>query len=160
MSVLQQYQAYAGKTEDLEKIPLSNVAETKIDFGKAKSNQTSAEAFQDKEWTNYMIARFEARFEDSEKPAHRRFFQYVKLMIKEGGPAASTSTKTKTDVKKKEPHNQTSHVMVKPVDEEEESDWERMTEIQHNQLEALAQVIAHIPQLTTQGLLIQPKAKP
>jgi hypothetical protein len=68
--------------------------------------------------------------------------------------------------------------MAKPVDEEEEdSDWERMTgvpthqmtEIQINQNEmesrmgrmeeALAQVISHLQQLSTQALLIQPKAE-
>ncbi|CAL1132331.1 unnamed protein product [Cladocopium goreaui] len=170
-------EAYMGKNKDeeIEKIPLAILAETKIDLGKAKMNQTFAQAFQDKEWTNYMLTRFE----DSQKPTHQKYFQYVKLMIQEDSQPSTSTVKTKVNTKKKEEMKTTRLGMVKPVDEEEEedSDWERMTgvptqqmtEIQINQNEmesrmgrmeeALAQVISHLQQLSTQGLLIQPKAE-
>ena len=176
MSLHKQFQAYMGKNKDeeIEKIPLAILAETKIDLGKAKMNQTFAQAFQDKEWTNYMLTRFE----DSQKPTHQKYFQYVKLMIQEDNQPSTSTVKTKVNTKKKEEMKTTRLGMVKPVDEEEEdSDWERMTgvptqqmtEIQINQNEmesrmgrmeeALAQVISHLQQLSTQGLLIQPKAE-
>jgi hypothetical protein len=175
MSLHKQFQAYMGKNKDeeIEKIPLAILAETKIDFGKAKMNQTFAQAFQDKEWTNYMLTRFE----DSQKPSHQRFFQYVKLMIQEDSQSSTSTVKTKVNVKKKEEVKPNGVCMAKPVDEEEDSDWERMTgvpthqmtEIQINQNEmesrmgrmeeALAQVISHLQQLSTQALLIQPKAE-
>ena len=177
MSLHKQFQAYMGKNKDeeIDKIPLAILAETKIDLGKAKMNQTFAQAFQDKEWTNYMLTRFE----DSQKPTHQKYFQYVKLMIQEDSQPSTSTVKTKVRTKKKEEMKTTRLGMVKPVDEEEEedSDWERMTgvptqqmtEIQINQNEmesrmgrmeeALAQVISHLQQLSTQGLLIQPKAE-
>jgi hypothetical protein len=176
MSLHKQFQAYMGKNKDeeIEKIPLAILAETKIDFGKAKMNQTFAQAFQDKEWTNYMLTRFE----DSQKPTHQKYFQYVKLMIQEDSKPSTSTVKTKGNAKKKEEVKPTRLGMAKPVDEEEEdSDWERMTgvptqqmtEIQINQNEmesrmgrmeeALAQAISHLQQLSTQGLLIQPKAE-
>ena len=167
MALHKQVQAYLGKTqvEDIEKIPLATLAETKIDFGKAKVNQTFAQAFQDKDWTNYMLTRFE----DSEKLSHRRFFQYVKLMIQEDFPTSTKSVKTKECSKKKEESHRISHSMAKPVDEEEDSEWEQMSGIKSNQTEmesrmgrveeALAQVISHLQQLSTQGLLIQPKTE-
>ena len=175
MSLHKQLQAYMGKNKDdeIEKIPLAILAKTKIDFGKAKMNQTFAQAFQDKEWTNYMLTRFE----DSQKPSHLRYFQYVKLMIQEDSQSPTSTVKTKVNVKEKEEVKPTSLGMAKPVDEEEDSDWERMTGVQTHQMtemqinqnemesrmgrmeEALAQVISHLQQLSTQGLLIQPKAE-
>jgi hypothetical protein len=98
-------------------------------------------------------------------------------MIQEDNQSPTSTVKTKGNVKKKEEVKPTSLGMAKPVDEEEDSDWERMTggpinqmtEMQINQSEmesrmgrmeeALAQVISHLQQLSTQGLLIQPKAE-
>ena len=168
MSLQKQFQAYMGKSqnEDLEKVSTQSLAETKVDFGKAKLNQTFAQAFEDKEWTNYMIARFE----DSPKPAHQRFFQYVKRMIQDENSGNSSKSEDKVKNVKKSDKPPVKTMMAKAVDEEEDSDWERMTEMQINQNEmesrmgrmeeALAQVISHLQQLSTQGLLIQPKAEP
>ena len=164
MSLHKQFQAYMGKNKDeeIEKIPLAILAETKIDFGKAKMNQTFAQAFQDKEWTSYMLTRFE----ESQKPSHQKYFQYVKMMIQEDNQSPTSTVKTKGNVKKKEEAKPTSLGMAKPVDEEEDSDWERMTggpinqmtEMQINQSEmesrmeeALAQVISHLQRLSTQA---------
>ena len=101
--------------------------------------------------------------------SHRRYFQFVKLMIQEDNQDSTKNVKTKEYSKKKEESHRTSHSLAKPVDEEEDSEWEQMSEIKSNQTEmesrmgrveeALAQVISHLQQLSTQGLLIQPKTE-
>ena len=122
----------------------------KIDFGKAKMNQTYEEAFQDLEWTNFMVSRYE----HSDKPAHQRFLKYVKLRIQTGQntPVKCKSIKKAEGLEAQKSSN-TSVKMALPVGEDEESEWEQMSdrpvpkevERRLNRMEeALAQVISHL----------------
>ena len=166
-SLLAQFQNFRVKNEgeSIETLTMEQLAGMKIDFGKAKMNQTYEEAFQDLEWTNFMVSRYE----HSDKPAHQRFLKYVKLRIQTG---QNTPVKCK-NIKKAEgleaqKSSNTSVKMALPVGEDEESEWEQMSdrpvpkevESRLNRMEeALAQVISHLQQLSTHGLLIQPKAE-
>eukprot|EP00435_Cladocopium_sp_Y103_P057326 s532_g19.t1 len=160
-------QSYRGKTqsEDVEKMTLAQLAETKIDFGKSKYGLTYQEAFMDLEWTQFIVSRYEG----SDKVEHRRYLQYVKMRLEEadqGQEPIRPKTNVKT-VNKKSPGPST---MAKPVETEEESDWEQMSLHTQNQSEmesrmnrmeeALAQVINHIQNVSRQDLMIQPKAEP
>ena len=171
MSLLDQFQIFRAKNdgENLESLTLDQLAGQKIDFRKAKMNQTYEEAFQDLEWTNFMVSRYEK----SDKPAHQKFLRYVKLRIQSGQntPLKSKGVKTVDTKIKVKSQGATSH-MAMPVGEEEDSEWEEMfthqvrpkeeisaeVESRLNRMEeALAQVISHLQQLSTQGVLIQAK---
>ena len=171
MSLLDQFQTFRAKNEgeNLEHMTLDQLAGQKIDFGKAKMNQTYEEAFLDLEWTNFMVTRYEK----SDKPAHQKFLRYVKLRIQSGqNPPLKTKGVKTIDTKIKVKNQSATSHMAMPVGEEEDSEWEEMithqvqpkeeipaeVESRLNRMEeALAQVISHLQQLSTQGVLIQAK---
>ena len=166
MSLHQKLLNYRGKTtiEDVEKLTIAHLSEMKIDFGKSKMNKTYEEAFQDLEWTQFIVARYE----ESDKPEHRRYLQYVKLRLEEANQGQiPVPPKTKSDLKNVKSAARAS-TMAKPVSEqEEEEDWERMSlqtqsemESRMNRMEeALAQVISHLQKVNHKDQLIQPKAE-
>ena len=147
--------------EDESKWTLEQLAKMPIDFGKAKVNKTYEEAFQDMEWTQFIVSRYE----ESDKPEHRRFLRYVKLRIESADQDQTPVPPKVQNVKKVSKTKSGASHMAPPVDEEEGSDWEQMS-LQHqsemegrmNRMEeALAQVISHLQKVSQQEHLIQPK---
>eukprot|EP00435_Cladocopium_sp_Y103_P073111 s61_g42.t1 len=168
MSLLDQLQSFRAKNEgeNIESLTLEQLAGQKFDFGKAKMNQTYEEAFQDLEWTNFMVSRYEK----SDKQAHQKFLRYVKLRTQSGQNTPLKIKTGKTVENKVKVRNQVAASRME--EEEEDSEWEQMSErpmmtkqemspeveSRFNRVEeALAQVFSHLQQLSAQGVLIQAK---
>lgn len=162
MSLHQKLLSYRGKNthENVEKLTLDQMANMQVDC-KAKMNQTYEKAFQDLEWTQFIVSRYE----ESGKPEHRRYLQYVKLRLEEANQGQEPVPPKAAIIKKPVKKGPSASRMAKPVTEEEKSDWEQMSlqsqsEIENcmNRMEeALAQAISHLQKVTHQGRLIQPK---
>ena len=56
---------------------LEELATDKITFGESKKGMTYAKALEDTQWTEFILHRFE----NSDKPEHMMFVQYVRLRL-------------------------------------------------------------------------------
>eukprot|EP00435_Cladocopium_sp_Y103_P009090 s488_g2.t1 len=65
--------------EVVSTMTLKELAGEKVTFGDAKKGQTVAQAFEDQKWTEFIVNRFE----DSKKPEHMMFIQYIRLRLEE-----------------------------------------------------------------------------
>lgn len=100
--------------EDLEGATLSELSKERVSFGEAKNGQTFEQAFQDAQWTQFILRRFEK----SQTTSHRRFIRFVELKLATSdGPSIPQGKKPskakETDTKE----------MCPPV-ETEDSEWE------------------------------------
>ena len=69
---------------------LEELASEKITFGESKKGMTYAQAFEDAQWTEFILNRFEM----SDKPEHMMFVQYVRLRLKDVQVKAKTSNQS------------------------------------------------------------------
>eukprot|EP00435_Cladocopium_sp_Y103_P048986 s1350_g14.t1 len=63
--------------ENLDHLTLTDLAEETIAFGQKYKGCQYQETWQDQEWIQFMISRYQS----SSKPEHRRFLKYVELQI-------------------------------------------------------------------------------
>ena len=63
--------------EEADPMTLEELASEKITCGESKKGMTYAQAFEDAQWTEFILNRFET----SDKPEHMMFVQYVRLKL-------------------------------------------------------------------------------
>eukprot|EP00435_Cladocopium_sp_Y103_P008436 s5225_g2.t1 len=67
----------AVPTENLDHLTLQDLAQEVISFGAKHQGHTYEETWNDQEWVQFMVSRFQA----STKESHRRFLKYVELKV-------------------------------------------------------------------------------
>ena len=101
--------------EVVQMMTLEELSTEKITFGESKKGATYAQAFEDAQWTEFILNRFET----SEKPEHMMFVQYVRLRLKQSQKDAKGIPKENMDTKKPVPQEVWEEVM--PTDGSEPS---------------------------------------
>jgi hypothetical protein len=76
--------------EVVSAMTLEELASEKITFGESKKGMTYAQAFEDAQWTEFILNRFEM----SDKPEHMMFVQYVRLRLKDVQVKTKTSNQS------------------------------------------------------------------
>ena len=157
---------YQGKIDAVLNVPfeemtMEQLSQSKVEFGKSKLNQTFAEAFQDQQWTMFIVKNYEK----SSKPEHRKFLHYVDMMVKGPDPvgrktcvkskskpptSASASTKPAPDVQEfeemSEPWEIPDAEMIASLHGHQVELFQRMYTIENT----LKQVVDHLQALTLQ----------
>ena len=67
----------SGTTESLDHLRLGDLAAETISFGQKHQGHTYLEAWEDQEWVQFMVSRYQGSTKDS----HRRFLKFVELKI-------------------------------------------------------------------------------
>ena len=110
--------------EVVKTMTLAELANEKITFGESKKGMTYAKAFEDVQWTEFIVNRFE----NSDKPEHMMYVQYVRLRL-ESMPSSTKGDKTGIKEKEKKempPVPQEVWEELMPVDCTEASDLMNM----------------------------------
>ena len=90
---LQQFREQQKKMESKEdlltikQMSLSQLAQEKIAFGKAKMGKSFPEAFEDASWTDWFVQTYEK----SSKPAHQKYIMYVEKRLNQDGKSEAAA---------------------------------------------------------------------
>lgn len=84
-----------GSRDVVSSMTLEELASEKIVFGESKKGQTFAKAFEDQQWTEFILNRFE----NSEKPEHMMYIHYIRLRLQAEQKKSKGYPTTKEDIK-------------------------------------------------------------